>query len=65
MSSKNTTGTQLPWGTEIVKNSDGDKIGWVDNKGDVHKSGDSGGIFGNPDTIGHVDRDGNVHMDKD
>ena len=48
------TSTQMPWGTTIIHNEDHEKTGWVDDKGDIHKPGDTGGIFGNPKTIGHV-----------
>jgi hypothetical protein len=37
-------------------------IGWVDKKGDVHKTGDTGTLFSKPKTIGHVGRDGKVKM---
>lgn len=62
---KDTIGTQLPWGTEITKNEDGEKTGWIDDKGDVHKPGDTGGPTGDPETIGHKNNDGSVTWKKD
>lgn len=58
------TVTSLPWGTERVHDSNHNDVGWVDDKGDVHRTGDTGGWFGNPETIGHVDDNGNVTMGK-
>jgi hypothetical protein len=51
-------------GATRVHDEDHDDVGWVDKDGDVHRPGDTGGWFGNPDTIGHVDQEGNVTMGK-
>ena len=61
---KDTIDTQLPWGTPIVKN-EGEKVGWIDDQGNVHKPGDTGGFTGNPETIGHQNPDGSITWDKD
>lgn len=58
------TSTQFPWGTTIIHNEDHEKTGWVDDKGDIHKPGDTGGITGNPESIGNVDKDGNIYWKK-
>jgi hypothetical protein len=56
------TTISAPHSTERVADSDGNDVGWVDDDGDIHRTGDTGTFNTEPETIGHVDSDGKVHM---